>query len=172
MATNRRVLSISAKRNLTLMPQFLLIQRLFCDKPLNPNPLVAKLLHVPSSRIKTSLDSEQTSALKSFGFSWEALVTSLRSSSPQKAHLVYFFLSFYFTIFFFIFSTLHCLVTEKVWEMKEKWKLEVFIVKWKVNSLLGKFLFLITFTQQPNGALNRNNHVFPPKFLKAKLKEI
>jgi hypothetical protein len=114
MATNRRVLSISAKRNLTLMPQFLLIQRLFCDKPLNPNPLVAKLLHVPSSRIKTSLDSEQTSALKSFGFSWEALVTSLRSSSPQKAHLVYFFLSFYFTIFFFIFSTLHCLVTEKV----------------------------------------------------------
>ncbi|GMY17632.1 pentatricopeptide repeat-containing protein At1g63130, mitochondrial-like [Fagus crenata] len=88
MATIRRVLSISAQRNFTLMPQFLLIQRLFCNKPLNPNPLVAKLLHVPISRIKTSLDSDQTSVLKSFGFSWEALVTSLRSSSPQKAHLV------------------------------------------------------------------------------------
>ncbi|KAF3945007.1 hypothetical protein CMV_028578 [Castanea mollissima] len=68
MATILRVLSISSQRGLTLtsMPQFL----------------------VPNSRIKSALDSEDTSALKSFGDSWESLVISLRSSSPQKAHLV------------------------------------------------------------------------------------
>ena len=105
MATILRVLSISSQRGLTLtsMPQFLAIQRLFCNnKLLNPisNTLVAKLLQVPNSRIKSALDSEDTSALKSFGDSWESLVISLRSSSPQKAHLVIFkfqsfFLSFY-----------------------------------------------------------------------------
>ncbi|KAK4558867.1 hypothetical protein RGQ29_008217 [Quercus rubra] len=93
MATILRVLSISSQRGLTLasMPQFLAIQRLFCNnKLLNPisNPLVAKLLQVPNSRIKSALDSEDTSALKSFVDSWESLVISLRSSSPQKAHLV------------------------------------------------------------------------------------
>ncbi|GLT52962.1 hypothetical protein SLA2020_262670 [Shorea laevis] len=95
MASVRRVLlSISATKGLISMPRFLLIrdiitiQRSLCEKAFNPNPLLARLLQEPSSRIKSALDSEDMSALKSSGFSWEALVTSLRSSSPQKAQLV------------------------------------------------------------------------------------
>jgi hypothetical protein len=100
MASVRRVLlSISTTKGLISMPQFLLIrdnmtiQRSFCEKAFNPNPLLARLLQEPSSRIKSALDSEDMSALKSSGFSWEALLNSLRSSSPQKTQLV-IFLSF------------------------------------------------------------------------------
>ncbi|KAG6643967.1 hypothetical protein CIPAW_08G023300 [Carya illinoinensis] len=70
------------------IPHPITIQRSFCDKPPNPNPLLAILLKEPSSRIKVVLDSEDSSALNSFGYSWEALLTSLGSLSPQKAKLV------------------------------------------------------------------------------------
>ena len=145
MATILRVLSISSQRGLTLtsMPQFLVIQRLFCNnKLLNPisNPLVAKLLQVPNSRIKSALDSEDTSALKSFGDSWESLVISLRSTSPQKAHLVIFKFQSFFLSFYSPLCTVWSL--RKCEKRKEKWKFETFIIKWKVNFF---FFFWVSF---------------------------
>ncbi|KAI4316156.1 hypothetical protein L6164_024162 [Bauhinia variegata] len=61
--------------------------RLFFHKDSNSNSLLIKLLHVPNSSIKSTLD-EQMCSLKSSEFSWEFLVTSLRSSSSEKARLV------------------------------------------------------------------------------------
>lgn len=84
-----RVLSV-AKRG--LRPRLVLIpcrsQRLFCDKPLVSNPLLIKLLQESISRIKTVLDSEDNFTFKSSDFSWDILLTTLKSSSPAKAHLV------------------------------------------------------------------------------------
>ncbi|GAV85159.1 PPR domain-containing protein/PPR_3 domain-containing protein [Cephalotus follicularis] len=61
-------------------------QRLFCicSKPSTPNPLLIKLLQVPTSRVKATLDSEDTFALDTSDFSWDALVTA----SLEKARLV------------------------------------------------------------------------------------
>ncbi|PIA42683.1 hypothetical protein AQUCO_02000258v1 [Aquilegia coerulea] len=55
------------------------------------HPLLVKLLKESNSNIKTTLDSEAKQLkLKedSFVYGWEPLITSLRSSSPQKAQLV------------------------------------------------------------------------------------
>ncbi|ESW33543.1 hypothetical protein PHAVU_001G078800 [Phaseolus vulgaris] len=53
----------------------------------NSNPLLFKLLQVPTSRIKTTLDQEMPS-LQSSHPSWDFLVTSLFPSSSDKARLV------------------------------------------------------------------------------------
>ncbi|XP_061336529.1 pentatricopeptide repeat-containing protein At5g61400-like [Gastrolobium bilobum] len=53
----------------------------------NSNPLLLKLLQVPNSRIKTTLDHE-VSSFQSSQLSWEFIVTSLSPSSSQKARLV------------------------------------------------------------------------------------
>lgn len=96
------------KKGLTSTPQFLLIpnlipiQRSFCHKPLNPSTLLARLIHEPSSRIKSALDSEDISALKGSGSSWEFLVASLRSSSPQKAQLVIVIVTFFLSLLLFL----------------------------------------------------------------------
>ncbi|KAA8525298.1 hypothetical protein F0562_007153 [Nyssa sinensis] len=53
------------------------------------SPLVSRLLQEPNSRIKATLDSEDNNlTFKTFEFSWDAVVTTLNSSSPQKARLV------------------------------------------------------------------------------------
>ncbi|XP_057477917.1 pentatricopeptide repeat-containing protein At2g30780-like [Actinidia eriantha] len=51
--------------------------------------LVQRLIEQPNSRIKPTLDAENSNLnLKSLEFSWDALLASLSSSSPQKAQLV------------------------------------------------------------------------------------
>ncbi|XP_028053988.1 pentatricopeptide repeat-containing protein At2g30780-like [Camellia sinensis] len=52
--------------------------------------LVTRLIEAPNSRIKATLDAEEDNdlTLKSFDFSWDALLDSLFSSSPHKARLV------------------------------------------------------------------------------------
>ncbi|KAL7187587.1 hypothetical protein ACSBR1_037624 [Camellia fascicularis] len=52
--------------------------------------LVTRLIEAPNSRIKATLDAEEDNdlTLKSFEFSWDALLDSLCSSSPHKAQLV------------------------------------------------------------------------------------
>ena len=51
--------------------------------------LVKRLIEQPNSRIKPTLDAENSNLnLKSLEFSWDALLASLSSSSPQKAQLV------------------------------------------------------------------------------------
>lgn len=91
MGLGVRVLSV-AKRG--LRPRFALIprrsqsQRLFCNKPLVSNPLLIKLNQESISRVKTVLDSEDNFTFKCSDFSWDVLLTTLKSSSPAKAHLV------------------------------------------------------------------------------------
>ncbi|KAK7384905.1 hypothetical protein VNO78_30608 [Psophocarpus tetragonolobus] len=53
----------------------------------NSNPLLLKLLQVPNSRIKTTLDQEMP-LLENSQPSWDFLVTSLSPSSSDKARLV------------------------------------------------------------------------------------
>ncbi|KAJ0030516.1 hypothetical protein Pint_12789 [Pistacia integerrima] len=62
--------------------------RFFCNKVAVSNPLLSKLLQIPNSQIKTTLDSEDPLLLNNSSFSWDTLLTSLRSSSPQKAQSV------------------------------------------------------------------------------------
>ncbi|KAG4954202.1 hypothetical protein AAZX31_14G128000 [Glycine max] len=53
----------------------------------NSNPLLLKLLQVPNSHIKTTLDQEMAS-LQSSQRSWDFLITSLSPSSSDKARLI------------------------------------------------------------------------------------
>ncbi|XP_027332689.1 pentatricopeptide repeat-containing protein At1g62670, mitochondrial-like [Abrus precatorius] len=53
----------------------------------NADPFLLKLLQVPNSRIKTTLDQEMPSILSS-QLSWDSLVSSLSRSSSDKAQLV------------------------------------------------------------------------------------
>ncbi|KAJ9702369.1 hypothetical protein PVL29_004211 [Vitis rotundifolia] len=78
-------LSLSAQLNIGIPQRS---QRLFCNKPLASNPLLIKLLQESISRIKTVLDSEDNFTFKSSDFSWDILLTTLKSSSSAKAHLV------------------------------------------------------------------------------------
>ncbi|XWS60392.1 hypothetical protein CRYUN_Cryun07bG0032600 [Craigia yunnanensis] len=91
MALVGKVLLSVAKRGLS--SQIVLLpfksQRLFCNEPSSSsNPLLKKLLQVPSSLIKTTLDSDDCFALKNSEFSWDALVAGLPSLLPEKAQLV------------------------------------------------------------------------------------
>jgi hypothetical protein len=52
------------------------------------DPLLSKLLQTPTSKIIITLDSDHSFNLKSSQLSWDPLITNLRSSSPEKAHLV------------------------------------------------------------------------------------
>ncbi|KAL9400228.1 hypothetical protein Peur_009189 [Populus x canadensis] len=52
------------------------------------DPLLSKLLQTPTSKIISTLDSDHRFNLKSSQLSWDPLITNLRSSSPEKAHLV------------------------------------------------------------------------------------
>lgn len=86
-----RVLSLVSYRKL---------ERSFCNNvSSSSNPLVSRLLQTPNSQVKTTLDSVDVFSLNNSQFFWDALITSLRCSSPDKARLVFFnFLSF---VFFF-----------------------------------------------------------------------
>ena len=91
MALVSKVLLSVAKRGLS--SQIVLLpfksQRLFCNEPSSSsNPLLRKLLQVPSSLIKTTLDSDDRFALKNPEFSWDSLVADLLSLSSEKAQLV------------------------------------------------------------------------------------
>ncbi|KAL9440184.1 hypothetical protein AB3S75_018945 [Citrus x aurantiifolia] len=92
MAVACRVLSVAKSSRYLLMP--LRFDRLLCNTNTNStsasssNPLISRLLQVPVSQIKTTLDSVDIFAFNSFQFSWDALITSLQSSSPKKAQLV------------------------------------------------------------------------------------
>lgn len=83
-----RVLA-STKKGLSLVPQ--ISQNLtnshkpFCTYLSSSNTLIERLVKEPNSRIKAILDSEANSTLKSFDFSWHALVSALNSSSTSKA---------------------------------------------------------------------------------------
>uniref|UniRef100_A0A7C9A4N9 Pentacotripeptide-repeat region of PRORP domain-containing protein n=1 Tax=Opuntia streptacantha TaxID=393608 RepID=A0A7C9A4N9_OPUST len=57
----------------------------FCGYPSSSNPLIQRLIKEPTSRTKAILDSEENSILKSFDFSWHALIAALSSSSTSKA---------------------------------------------------------------------------------------
>ncbi|XVE56748.1 hypothetical protein DITRI_Ditri04bG0035900 [Diplodiscus trichospermus] len=86
-----KVWSSVAKRGLS--SQIVLLpfksQRLFCNEPLSSsNPLLKKLLQVPCSLIKTTLDSDDRSALKISQFSWDAIVAGLPFFPSEKAQLV------------------------------------------------------------------------------------
>lgn len=91
MALACRVLSVAKSSRYLLMPRR--FERLFCVTSSTSgspsDPLISRLLQVPISQIKTTLDSVDIFALNSSQFSWDALITSLRSSSPQKAQLVF-----------------------------------------------------------------------------------
>ncbi|CAK7353360.1 unnamed protein product [Dovyalis caffra] len=52
------------------------------------NPLLTTLLQTPTSKLKATLDSDQSFHLKSSQLSWDDLIINLRSFSPEKAHLV------------------------------------------------------------------------------------
>lgn len=92
----KRKMALASARSIihsTKMKQFLVISsisQLFLVR--GNNSLAAKLVQVPLSRIKETLDSEEKnpfSTLKSQDFSWDGLVSALLSSSfPRKANLV------------------------------------------------------------------------------------
>ncbi|EOY22182.1 Tetratricopeptide repeat-like superfamily protein, putative [Theobroma cacao] len=90
MALVRKGLVSVAKRGLS--SQIMLIpfksQRSFWNEPSSADPLLKKLLQVPSSLIKTTLDSYDRFALRNSEFSWNALVAGLPSLSSEKAQLV------------------------------------------------------------------------------------
>nr|XP_027080577.1 uncharacterized protein LOC113703420 isoform X1 [Coffea arabica] len=91
----KRNMALASARSIihsTKIKQFLIISsisRLFLVR--GNNSLAAKLVQVPLSRIKETLDSEEKihfSTLKSQDFSWDGLVSALLSSSfPRKANL-------------------------------------------------------------------------------------
>ena len=113
---NQRIGNFMKKRNMALasarsiihstkIKQFLIISsisRLFLVR--GNNSLAAKLVQVPLSRIKETLDSEEKihfSTLKSQDFSWDGLVSALLSSSfPRKANLVSKLVPFLWVFFF------------------------------------------------------------------------
>jgi len=65
----------------------------------NSNPLLLKLLQVPTSHIKTTLDQEMPSLQNSHP-SWDFLVTSLSSSSSSdKARLVLILILIFYSRF-------------------------------------------------------------------------
>ncbi|KAJ4708025.1 Pentatricopeptide repeat [Melia azedarach] len=75
-----RVLSLVSYRKL---------ERSFCNNvSSSSNPLVSRLLQTPNSQVKTTLDSVDVFSLNNSQFFWDALITSLRCSSPDKARLV------------------------------------------------------------------------------------
>lgn len=88
MSFVRRVLAAS-KKGLCLTPQIPYklanSQHPICSYPSSSSILIQKLIKEPNSRIKAILDSEESSTLKSFDFSWHALVSALNSSSASKA---------------------------------------------------------------------------------------
>ncbi|XVF49885.1 hypothetical protein PTKIN_Ptkin04bG0052300 [Pterospermum kingtungense] len=92
MASISKVLLSVAKKGLS--SQIVVVpfksQRLFCkESSSSSNPLLKKLLQVPSSLIKTTLDSsDYPFAQKDSEFSWDALVAGLLSLSSEKAKLV------------------------------------------------------------------------------------
>lgn len=92
MALNRSVLLSVAKKGLSsqIVPLPFKSQRMSCNESSSlSNPLLKKLLQVPSSLIKTTLDSpDYLFAQKDSEFSWDALVAGLPSFSSEKAKLV------------------------------------------------------------------------------------
>ncbi|XP_021739490.1 pentatricopeptide repeat-containing protein At5g16640, mitochondrial-like [Chenopodium quinoa] len=91
MSFVRRVLA-STRKGLSLTSQIQInppkSQLPFCNYHSIPNNLLQKLLKEPKSRIKIILDSEENSTLKSIGFSWDALLSAINSSSTSKANLI------------------------------------------------------------------------------------
>ncbi|KAL5786192.1 hypothetical protein ACOSQ2_008584 [Xanthoceras sorbifolium] len=65
-------------------------ERLFCNQVVlsSSTPLLKRLLQIPKSQIKTTLDSDVTFPLNASQSPLDSLVTSLQSSSPEKAQLV------------------------------------------------------------------------------------
>ncbi|KAG5244285.1 pentatricopeptide repeat-containing protein [Salix suchowensis] len=97
----RRVPSL-AKRG-SKIPQ--ITQHSFSTSSSSSDPLLTKLLKTPTSKIISTLDSDHSFNLKSSQLSWDPLITDLRSSSPEKAHLVITLIfSFYFSFLLFKLS--------------------------------------------------------------------
>ena len=95
----------------------------------NSNPLLFKLLQVPTSRIKTTLDQEMPS-LQSSHPSWDFLVTSLFPSSSDKARLVLiliFYSSFPFHQFF------NCVAFYFIWRKIKLTRLSFLVAFHKTN---------------------------------------
>ncbi|KAE8661189.1 hypothetical protein F3Y22_tig00116937pilonHSYRG00046 [Hibiscus syriacus] len=63
-------------------------QRWLCNDPSSFNPLLKKLLQLPTSLIKSTIDSEYRFAHNNPQFSWESLAAVLPSLPPEKARLV------------------------------------------------------------------------------------
>ncbi|XP_058001766.1 pentatricopeptide repeat-containing protein At2g30780 isoform X2 [Hevea brasiliensis] len=84
MAMVMRVFSVGLRSQSLIVP-YKLQRSFFCN---SSNPLLVKLLRLPISQIKSTLDSQHPFTLNSFEFSWNTLVTNLSSSSPEKARLV------------------------------------------------------------------------------------
>lgn len=84
MAVVTRVFSVGLRSRSLIIPYKFQLS-FFCN---SSNPLISKLLRLPASQIKSTLDSEHPFPLNRFEFSWNTLVTSLSSSSPEKARLV------------------------------------------------------------------------------------
>ncbi|KAL8522008.1 hypothetical protein ACS0TY_012240 [Phlomoides rotata] len=66
--------------------RLLLTQKRDSSSAVNHIPTLQKLLKAPSSKIKSTLESEFTS--DSTEFPWASLVSSLNTSAPQKANLI------------------------------------------------------------------------------------
>ncbi|EEF45917.1 pentatricopeptide repeat-containing protein At2g30780 [Ricinus communis] len=81
-AVVRRVLSVAKLQSQSLQIHFKSKQQYTITN--SSNPLLSKLLQLPNSKIKSTLDSD----LNSSQFPFDALVTALASSSPEKARLV------------------------------------------------------------------------------------
>ncbi|CAK9166120.1 unnamed protein product [Ilex paraguariensis] len=81
---------LAAKKSLISRQSQCLIGYCTNSSSITTTSLIQKLIHQPISRIKATLDSEDNNNLtfKSSEFPWDALVTALKSSSPQKAQLV------------------------------------------------------------------------------------
>jgi hypothetical protein len=99
------------------------------------------LLQTPTSKIIITLDSDHSFNLKSSQLSWDPLITNLRSSSPEKAHLV-----ITLTFSFHFFSCL--LVKCKKWQVRKKnsgngnMGFSCFFFgreKWVIGSVLGSY---------------------------------
>ncbi|XP_021735596.1 pentatricopeptide repeat-containing protein At4g01570-like [Chenopodium quinoa] len=90
MSFVRRVLA-STRKGLSLTYQIQInppkSQLPFCNYHSTSSNLLQKLIKEPKSRIEIILDSEENSTLKSIGFSWDALLSAINSSSTSKANL-------------------------------------------------------------------------------------
>ncbi|OMO67956.1 hypothetical protein CCACVL1_20173 [Corchorus capsularis] len=82
-------MALVCKGLLSVAKRGLSSQRPFCNRPSSSsNPLLNRLLQLPSSLIKTTLNSDDRFAQKSSNFSWDALAAGLPSFPSEKAQLV------------------------------------------------------------------------------------